>query len=134
MDPSLERRLDTLHHYLSNLPNILPLPQTGFANYNFDLFDISAEDVKDYGEVGAVNRQLEISFGSWHNGPISFTECGHVLVQVVNVLRTYLLKDPTSAILQKWIDDLTTSAELSFTTNGVSVRTFNDLRSTPIIY
>ncbi|KAF9234050.1 hypothetical protein BU15DRAFT_79456 [Melanogaster broomeanus] len=121
MDPSLKKRLETLQHYLSNLPDILPLPGLGLAKYNFDLFNISAEDIEDYGEVGAVNRQLEISFGSRHDGPVLFTERGPALVQVVEVLNTYLLKDPTSAILQKWVDDLTTSAELSFSMNGISI-------------
>ncbi|KAF9241270.1 hypothetical protein BU15DRAFT_73385 [Melanogaster broomeanus] len=83
MDPSLKKRLDTLQHYLSNLPDILPLPGLGLANYNFDLFDISAEDIEDYSEVSAVNRQLEISFGSRHDGPVLFTERGPALVQVV---------------------------------------------------
>ena len=122
MDPSLKKRLESLQHYLSNLPDILPLPELRLANYNFNLFSISEEDIEDYGEVGAINRQLEISFGSRHDGPVLLTERGPGLVQVVEVLSTYLLKDPTSAILQKWVDDLTTSAELSFSKNEVSVR------------
>jgi hypothetical protein len=64
MNPALKTKLNTLKNYLSNLPNTLPLPETGLATYNFRLLDISAEDIEDYGEVGAVNRQLEISFGS----------------------------------------------------------------------
>jgi hypothetical protein len=121
MDPSLKKRLESLQHYLSNLPDSLPLPEPRLANYNFNLFGISEEDIKDYGEVGAINRQLEISFGSRHDGPVLFIERGPGLIQVVEVLGTYLLKDLTSAILQKWVDDLTTSAELSFSKNGVSV-------------
>ncbi|KIK79797.1 hypothetical protein PAXRUDRAFT_122397, partial [Paxillus rubicundulus Ve08.2h10] len=114
MDPSLKQRLDTLKHYLANLPDTLPLPEPGLATYNFGLFDVSAEEIDNYGEVGAVHRQLEISFGTQCNGPIVFTEHGPELVDVVEVLNTYLLKDPASAILQKWVDDLTVSAEISF--------------------
>ncbi|KIJ10218.1 hypothetical protein PAXINDRAFT_86391 [Paxillus involutus ATCC 200175] len=121
MDSSLKRRLDTLKHYLANLPDTLPLPEPGLATYNFGLFDVSAEEIDDYGEVGAVNRQLEISFGTRRNGPIVFTERGPELVDVVEVLNTYLLKDPASAILQKWVDDLTVSAEISFATSGISI-------------
>ncbi|KIK94879.1 hypothetical protein PAXRUDRAFT_141985, partial [Paxillus rubicundulus Ve08.2h10] len=115
-----KKRLDTLQHYLSNLPDVLPLPEPGLANYNFDLFGISAEDIKDYGEVGTINCQLKISFGSRHNGPIPLAKCGPGLVQVVKVLSTYLLKDPISAILQKWVDGLTISAKISFDTNGLN--------------
>ncbi|KAG9314808.1 hypothetical protein JVU11DRAFT_3899 [Chiua virens] len=64
MDPALKTRLDTLKKYLSDLPDILPLPEPGLATYNFGSFDISAEEIEDYGEVGAVNRQLEIPIGT----------------------------------------------------------------------
>ena len=121
MDPALQTKLDTLKNYLSNLPDTLPLPEAGLAAYNFRLINISAEEIEDYGEVSAVNRQLEISFGLRHDGPIIFTQRGPELVDVIKVLNTYLLKEPTSAILQKWVNDLTISAELSFATNGVSV-------------
>ncbi|KAF9228359.1 hypothetical protein BS17DRAFT_763855 [Gyrodon lividus] len=82
----------------------------------------SSEEINNCGEVGAVNCQLETSFGTQHNGPIIFTECGPKLVEIVNVLTIYLLKDPTSAILQKWVDDLTISVELSFTTSGIPIQ------------
>jgi hypothetical protein len=121
MDPALKTKLNTLKNYLSNLPDTLPPPKTGLATYNFRLIDISAEKIEDYGEVGAINRQLEISFGSRRDGPIIFTERGPELVGVIEVLNTYLQKEPTSAILQKWVDDLTISAELSFATNGVPI-------------
>ncbi|KAF9224252.1 hypothetical protein BS17DRAFT_766847 [Gyrodon lividus] len=89
----------------------------------FGLPSEGLEEVNDYGKVGAVNRQLEISFGTRCNGPIIFTERGpKLLVEVANMLTIYLLKDPTSAILQKWVDDLTISAKLSFTTSGISIQ------------
>ncbi|KAH0830471.1 hypothetical protein J3R83DRAFT_1917 [Lanmaoa asiatica] len=72
MDPGLKTKLDTLKHYLSNLPDTLPLPEAGLTTYNFGLFDISAEEIEDYGE----NRQdLEtlqdhIKIRQWHHaGP-----------------------------------------------------------------
>ena len=58
-----------------------------------------------------------------HDGPIIFTQRGPELVGVIEVLNTYLLKELTSAILPKWLDDLTISAELSFATNRVSIST-----------
>ncbi|KAG9309106.1 hypothetical protein JVU11DRAFT_10999 [Chiua virens] len=64
MDPALKTRLDTLKKYLSNLLDTLPLPEPGLATYDFGSFDILVEEVEDYGEVGAINRQLEISFGT----------------------------------------------------------------------
>ncbi|KAF8126981.1 hypothetical protein EV363DRAFT_1100653, partial [Boletus edulis] len=114
MDPALKTKLDTLKNYLSNLPDTLPVAEAGLAAYNFGSFSISADEIEDYGKIGPVNRQLEISFGTRRDGPIIFSERGPELVGVVNVLNAYLLKEPTSAILQKWVDDLTTSAELSF--------------------
>ncbi|KAF8451152.1 hypothetical protein L210DRAFT_3640229 [Boletus edulis BED1] len=112
-----------LQLYLSHLPDSLHLPEPIQATYPFDLFEISPEDLEDYGETGAVNRELEIAFGSRHNGPIVFVERGPVLVQVVDILRTYLQKDPNSAVLQKWVDDLTTSAKLCFSHDNIPLPT-----------
>ncbi|KAF9229980.1 hypothetical protein BU15DRAFT_57713 [Melanogaster broomeanus] len=123
MDPSLKKRLDTLQHYLSNLLAIYHSLDLGSQTITSIYSAFQQKDIEDYGEVGTVNRQLEISFGSRHDGPVLFTECGPALVQVVEVLSTYPLKDPTSAILQKLVDDLTTSAELPFSMNGISVHT-----------
>ncbi|KAG9311131.1 hypothetical protein JVU11DRAFT_9045 [Chiua virens] len=119
MDAKLTRKLDILKHYLSHLPDTSPLSEPGQSTYNFESLEASPEDIEDYGETGAINRQLEIIFGSRHNGPIVFVECGPRLVGVVKVLHTYLLKDPGSAILQKWVEDLTTSATLHFVCSGI---------------
>ncbi|KAF8140410.1 hypothetical protein EV363DRAFT_1145770, partial [Boletus edulis] len=91
MDPALKTKLDTLKNYLSNLLDYLdtlPVAEAGLATYNFGSFSISADEIEDYGEIGAVNRQLEISFGTRRDGPIIFSERGPELVGVVNVLST----------------------------------------------
>ena len=44
--------------------------------YNSKPIAISAEKIEDHGEVGAVDQQLEISFGSRRDGHIIFTEHG----------------------------------------------------------
>ncbi|KIK91657.1 hypothetical protein PAXRUDRAFT_796641 [Paxillus rubicundulus Ve08.2h10] len=80
MDSLLKRKLDTLKHYLADLPDTLPPLNLG-------------------------SQPITSNYCTQHNGPIVFTECGPELVNVVKVLNTYLLKDPTSAILQKWVDD-----------------------------
>ncbi|KAF8141598.1 hypothetical protein EV363DRAFT_1150689, partial [Boletus edulis] len=45
--------------YLSNLPDTLPVAEAGLTTYNFGSFSISADEIEDYGEIGAVNRQLD---------------------------------------------------------------------------
>jgi hypothetical protein len=129
MDSTLQTKLDTLELYLSHLPDSLHLPEPTQARYPFDLFEISSEDLEDYGETGTVNRELEIAFGSRHYGPVVFVERGPVLVQVVDILRTYLKKDPSLAVLQKWVDDLTTSAKLCFSHDNIPVRELNLLQT-----
>lgn len=121
MDSELSRKLDALRLYLSNLPDSLPLPQPGASVYNFELLKVSEEDIEDYGETGAINRRLEITFGSRQNGPVVFVERGPGIAGVVSVLQTHLSKDPASAILQKWVDDLTVAAELHFSRSGIPV-------------
>ncbi|KAF8426433.1 hypothetical protein L210DRAFT_3652904 [Boletus edulis BED1] len=118
MGSTLRTKLDALELYPSHLPDSLRLPGPIQATYPFDLFEISPEDLEDYGE-GAVNRELEIAFGSRHNGPIVLFERGPVRVQAVDILQTYLQKDPNSAVLQKWVDGPATSAKLCFSHDNI---------------
>ncbi|KAH7918558.1 hypothetical protein BV22DRAFT_1041698 [Leucogyrophana mollusca] len=114
MDSHTKELLSTLQFYLSNLPATLPVPGGFTPGYGFDFFGLDDDDVADIGEEGALNRALEVAFGTRKNGPIVFTERGPGLEGVVGTLEEHLEKSPNSAILKKWVDDLITSAKLAF--------------------
>ncbi|KAI6017164.1 hypothetical protein BKA83DRAFT_4059242 [Pisolithus microcarpus] len=126
MDSSTETKVDLLHLYLENLPDSIPhVDPGGMSMYNFSFFLVDDEDVEDRGHVGAINRQLEIRLGHWHNGPIQFTEQGPDLNKLANLFKlwlTDLASDPEVPILHKWLDDLITAAENAYKSTNTMVR------------
>ncbi|KAI0054381.1 hypothetical protein BV25DRAFT_1806052 [Artomyces pyxidatus] len=110
--------LSDLRIYLTNLPDTLLLPPIP-SNYNFGAFAVRPEDVNDMGLEGAVNRQLEVKFGTRSNGLITFTERGPDLVAVVDVLEKYLVECPEPIILEKWLEDLMAAAKATYLTANI---------------
>jgi hypothetical protein len=118
-----DRALDRLQILLNNLP--IPLP-TSFAMYDFIYFSPDPEAVELYGsEEAALNNVLEATFAPKGRkvGPCPFEllEKGPGLVAVVEVLRDVLTKCPTSAIMAKWVEDLTQAAIYQFDAIGQPV-------------
>jgi hypothetical protein len=58
----------------------------------------------DIGEVGAVNRELEVRFGNQADG-LKLVEQGPEIEAVVDVFETWIEKYPGDIILEKWVDD-----------------------------
>ena len=114
MDRQLLEKLQRLQLYLVNLPHNLPVPSASTSKFDFRNFAPDDEWVEDAGEEAAVNRELEVQFGSRHMGPIMPKERSPGVVVVADVLKRYLQQFPRSAILEKWVDDITTAAELAF--------------------
>jgi hypothetical protein len=56
------------------------------------------------GEVGAVNRELEVRFGNRVNG-LKLVERGPEIEAVVDVFETWIKKYPGDIILEKWVTD-----------------------------
>jgi hypothetical protein len=108
----IDRALSYLQSLLSQLPDTVP---TSSVLYNFIAFAPDPDKVELYGAVEvAVNNALEITFAP--NGrqegscPFTLLEKGPGLVAVVEVLRKTLTELPTSAIMIKWVEDLTKAA------------------------
>ena len=105
-------KLRSLESLLSSLPDTIPFGETC---YRFIGFTPSKDDVDLYGTaVAAFNRTLEVTFcpGGRVNGvPINLVEQGPGLVAVAYTLEKYLTYYPAeSALLLKWVDDLTMAA------------------------
>ncbi|KIM65708.1 hypothetical protein SCLCIDRAFT_14867 [Scleroderma citrinum Foug A] len=113
-----------LQLYLANLPSSIPLAEPTTSQYSFDAFAILPDEIEDFGEAGAVSRQLEIHLGQCNNGPITFRERGKGLEAVVDVLEQYiehlaLSANPEVVLLTKWLEDLITAAENTFTSANI---------------
>ena len=93
----LQTKLDNLELYLSHLPDSLYLPEPTQETYPFDLFKISAEDLEDYGETGAVNREPETARGTRHDEPIVFVEHGPVHTRSTDILLRTELPFPSGS-------------------------------------
>lgn len=106
----IEHNISSLRKLLENLPDILPI---GYSTYSFEGYAPNPEDVEDFGEEGAVNRDLEVTFCPQGrvDGPPVLRECGPGLVAITGVLLTYIRKFPQNAVLQKWVFDLTDAAK-----------------------
>ena len=106
-------RLRSLEALLSSLPTSIPYGQN---HYQFSGYTPSQEDVELYGtEAAALNRTLEVTFcpgGRKPNEPIPLKERGQGLVAVVFALEKQLTRHPEeSALLLKWVDDLSEAAK-----------------------
>src|SRR5436189_2290388 len=103
----LAEALRKLRWALSNLPDSLP---DGSPFYSFATFTWDPEKEEDFGSVeSAINHAFEIIFCPLgrRSGPITLKGRGPRLVAIVDILETQTKAFPQSAILQKWIFDLT---------------------------
>jgi hypothetical protein len=121
----LSEALMRLRMLLAQLPDTIP-----FSNdvYNFTNFSPDPEKVDMFGtNKAAVNNALEITFAKSGRdpGPCPFplVEQGPGLVAVVGVLECYLIEFPQSAILHKWVLDLTKAAKFQYSEAGKVVST-----------
>ncbi|KAF8589033.1 hypothetical protein K439DRAFT_1613101 [Ramaria rubella] len=105
---SVTTHLAQLRELLVNLPETLPQPETTW--YPFLNFCLSAEEIDDKGEVGALNQAFEVIFGfksrSTGDGIIPILERGPSICAVADVLGLAMKKFPKDTILLKWIEDL----------------------------
>lgn len=113
LSQDVQAKLRALASLLSSLPASIPVGQ---AHYYFTGFSPSEDDVDLYGtKVAALNRTLEVTFcpqGRTEGNPIRFEEQGPGLVDLTFTLEKYLTLYPSeSALLMKWVDDLTEAAE-----------------------
>jgi hypothetical protein len=115
LDPT---SLAILSCYLKNLPDALPVSgEKSTTRYDFQKWEISPDEIADYGEEGSVNRRLELAFGSREKGDLVLTERGPGLEAVVAVLE----EQKHSAIMEKWVTDLTTAAKNVYVNSKVPV-------------
>jgi len=121
MDLSLAAKIKTLQLYLDCLPDSLPFPSAEGATYQFQNFTLNEDWVKDVGEEGAVNRELEVRLGSRAKGPIILKERGPGISALANVFEQYLSKYPASVILEKWLSDMIISAQSAYESAKVQV-------------
>lgn len=108
---AIQSRLEDLRINLLTLTSYLPI-----ANeiYNFEGYKPKPNSVQDYGEEGAVNRDLENTFcPKGRREPISLKEAGPGLEAVAEVLDEWIERYPKSTVLQKWVEDLITASELA---------------------
>jgi hypothetical protein len=112
LDKDVEAKLSSLASLLLSLPETIP---NNSRYYRFENFALTQDDIEDYGDEGALNHALEITFAPQgrHNGPIVLKEQGPGLSAVVPILKEYLRRYPASAILLKWVDDLIEAARRS---------------------
>jgi hypothetical protein len=102
MQPHLKEQLVQLRLCLKALPTDIPIPEQ--SKYNFSKFSPDAEWTAEIGEVGAVNRELEVRFGNRVNG-LKLVERGPEIEAVVDVFETWIKKYPGDIILEKWVTD-----------------------------
>ncbi|KIO25436.1 hypothetical protein M407DRAFT_25235 [Tulasnella calospora MUT 4182] len=116
--PPLQRLLFELYWHL---PESLPLND---SFYSFPTWgDLDPELVSDTGSSqGALNVELERTFGSRSKGTIKFGARGPSLEGVVTVLRHWITGlDGENILLTKWVDDLTDAAKELCDKHGVEV-------------
>ncbi|OJA07519.1 hypothetical protein AZE42_10753 [Rhizopogon vesiculosus] len=108
--------LETLLSHLSdcNTPS-------GNQKYNFVCFSPDPEEIELYGtSEAAIDHELEVIFaqkGRRDNSapcPFELEKCRTGLIAVVKVLRAALHEQPDSAILKKWVKDLSKVAEYHY--------------------
>jgi hypothetical protein len=125
--PATRNRIEYLRHLLQHIP-WFGSPgdmQNGTANgYDFDSYSPDEDRVrdKDYGLVGAVNRDLEIELGHRASGPLRFGHGrGPGLVALADVLARYLAASNEDFLLSKWLDDCISGAETVYSESKAEV-------------
>ncbi|KAG1827904.1 hypothetical protein EV424DRAFT_1555001 [Suillus variegatus] len=107
MQPNLKDRLAELRQYLKALPSNIPIPKE--STYNFSNFSPDLDWTAEIGEAAAVNRELEVRFGS-RAGGLKMVERGPETEAVVDVLETWIKKYPGDILLEKWTYDILEAA------------------------
>jgi hypothetical protein len=108
MQPHLKDCFVELRLCLEALPTDIPIPKE--SKYNFSNFSLDADWTTDIGEVGAVNRELEVRFGN-RADRLKFVERGPEIEAIVDVFETWIEKYPGDIILEKWVDDTLEAAQ-----------------------
>ncbi|KAG1843545.1 hypothetical protein F4604DRAFT_255426 [Suillus subluteus] len=119
MEPTKDR-LAELRQYLKALPSNIPVPKE--SKYNFSDFSLDADWTAEIGEAAAVNRELEVRFGS-RAGGLKIVERGPETEAVVDVLETWIEKYPGDILLEKWIYDTLEAARGLILAAGNTSRT-----------
>ena len=117
-------QLAELRLCLRVLPKDIPIPSPQQLKYNFSNFSPDAEWTVDIGEVAAVNRELEVRFGS----RVKLVERGPETEAIVDVLEKWTQKYPYDIILQKWVDDALEAARGLILAAGGIVSHFAEIR------
>ncbi|KAG1743283.1 uncharacterized protein EDB91DRAFT_1081218 [Suillus paluster] len=102
MKQQLQDQLVELQLCLKVLPMDIPVPLAAESRYKFSDFSTDAEWAVNIGEAGAVNRELEVRFGSCVDD-LKLMERGPETEAVVDVLETWIEKCPGDIILEKWL-------------------------------
>jgi hypothetical protein len=104
MQPHLkDQLLVDLRLCLKALPTDIPIPKQ--SKYNFSNFHgPDADWTAEIGEVGTVNRELEVRFGNRVDG-LKLIERGPEMEAAVDVFETWIKKYPDDIILEKWATD-----------------------------
>ncbi|CUA77877.1 hypothetical protein RSOLAG22IIIB_12879 [Rhizoctonia solani] len=100
--------LGELNNLLQTIPpGSLPYssPEDSVYSKLISFHPLPSDWLDDIGEVGTVNRQLEVIFGTRAFG-FQLKERGPVLSTIIPILEFYLKKYPTDIIVQKWLLDL----------------------------
>ncbi|KAJ7192260.1 hypothetical protein GGX14DRAFT_578278 [Mycena pura] len=107
--------LNRLERYVKALPVSLPASELDIGQ-----LEPSAAEVDDYGStICALNRRLEISFGSRAMGPLELKFRGEYLIAVVTILRRVITgTEGENIIMIKWVDDLTNAAKAAIEKSG----------------
>ena len=114
----MDEKISQLHIYLEHLPTSLPSSDL-LGSYAWLLNFTPDEDwLKDIGEKGAVNWELELALGCQDdNNTFPIQERGHCIKALANILEKYLAIYPNSVLLMKWLDAAHSSAKQCI--NGV---------------
>ena len=102
----LQRHLEDLCINFLTLSRYLPTVEGSDTIYQFQGYKPTQESIDDFGEEGALNWELEITFcpQARHN-PIVLKETGPSLEAVVDVLDEWTEKFPKSMVLDQWFNN-----------------------------
>ncbi|KAG2060035.1 hypothetical protein BDR06DRAFT_1003088 [Suillus hirtellus] len=120
MKQQIQDQLVELRLCLEALPMDIPVPLAGESRYNFSDFSMDPEWAADIGEAGAVNRELEVRFGSCVDG-LKLTERGPKTEAVMDVLETWIEKCPGDILLEKWVHNILKAAQGAILAAGKAV-------------
>ncbi|KAJ7198848.1 hypothetical protein GGX14DRAFT_573290 [Mycena pura] len=107
-------KINLLRLYLRSLPDTLPLEQPSDTINKLLGFAPDSEWTESIGEEGSVNRSIEGAiwgFGTRDgDGIFNITTRGPAIQALADVLKYWLDKYPTSALLNQWLKNATDSA------------------------